>query len=126
MPYNITYIGTKTIKAVLLIWVKYVKCVCLCDTDPIVLEVRRVVEGARGAAAVQVGVVGAVHHLGAAHRHPARRRARPIAPLSLPALLPSPALASALTPALAPALAPTLTPARALAALARTLQDKHT
>ena len=48
-------------------------------TDPVVLEVRRVVEGARGAAAVQVGVVGAVHHLGAAHRHPARRRARPMA-----------------------------------------------
>lgn len=60
-------------------------------THPIVLEVRRVVEGARGAAAVQVGVVGAVHHLGAAHRHPARRR-RPIA---APARPPRPAALAA-------------------------------
>lgn len=58
----------------------YLSCVCVCAcTHPVVLEVRRVVEGARGAAPVQVGVVGAVHHLGAAHRHPGRRRARPIA-----------------------------------------------
>lgn len=40
---------------------------------------RRVVERARGTAAVEVGVVGAVHHLGAAHRHAAGgRRARPM------------------------------------------------
>lgn len=58
-------------------------------THPIVLEVRRVVEGARGAAAVQVGVVGAVHHLGAAHRHPARRR-RPIAASARPTLCAQP------------------------------------
>lgn len=58
------------------------------DTDPIILEVRRVVEGARGAAAVQVGVVGAVHHIGAAHRHAAAgppARPMPAAPRLRPA-----------------------------------------
>lgn len=60
----------------------------LVHTDPVVLEVRRVVEGARGPAPVQVGVVGAVHHLGAAHRHAAGRpRARPMPPRRAPPLL---------------------------------------